>query len=84
MSEMNKQILSDEELDTIVGGAARKIYGNGTRQLVAYTVKERDNLSKIAKEHNTTVTKIVNRNSIIKNRNLIRPGWVLKIMANDR
>jgi LysM repeat protein len=43
-----------------------------------YTVKNGDNLTKIAKANNTTVAKLVEINGI-KNANLISVGQVLKL-----
>ena len=49
---------------------------------VTYIVKKGDNLSSIAKKFNTSVSNIVASNGIIKNPNLIYPGWSLKIITN--
>lgn len=49
---------------------------------VTYIVKKGDNLSSIAKKFNTSVSNIVASNGIIKNTNLIYPGWSLKIITN--
>lgn len=49
---------------------------------IYYTVKKGDNLSSIAKKYNTSVSDIVSLNPIIKNPNLIYPGWNLKIITN--
>ena len=48
--------------------------------VISYTVKKGDTLSSIASKHKTTVTAIKNANpDLIKNVNIIRVGWVLKI-----
>ena len=45
-----------------------------------YSVKRGDTLSKIAKRYGTTVVDLVNANKdLIKNPNIIRIGWILKI-----
>lgn len=49
---------------------------------IYYIVKKGDNLSSIAKKYNTSINTIVNLNPIIKNPNLIYPGWNLKIITN--
>lgn len=55
---------------------------SGSENTVYYTVKSGDNLSKIAKRYNTSVNDIVALNPIIKNKNLIYPGWKLTIITN--
>ena len=70
-NEQNK--VNEEELEEVAGGA--------TRKYVYYTVVAGDTLSKIARLSNTTVKTIVRLNPQIKDPNLIRPGWVLKIPA---
>ena len=49
---------------------------------VLYTVKRGDNLWNISRRYNTTIQLIVQINGI-KNPNLIYPGQVLKILANN-
>lgn len=49
-----------------------------SKKSTIYTVKKGDNLSNIAKKHNTTVNKLVKLNNI-KNPNLIYPGQKIKI-----
>jgi LysM repeat protein len=44
-----------------------------------YTVKPGDNLSHIARDHNTDVAQILRDNPHVKNPNLIRPGMELSI-----
>jgi len=48
---------------------------------LVYKVKKGDTLSKIAKEFKTTVTKILQVNARVKNKNLIYPGQILNIPA---
>lgn len=50
---------------------------------ITYTVQRGDNLSKIAKRYGTTVSSIVSLNPIIKNPNLIYPGWQLTIKTSN-
>lgn len=47
-----------------------------------YVVQKDDNLTKIAKKHNTTVNELVRLNNIT-NKNLIYVGQVLKLPSND-
>lgn len=49
---------------------------------INYIVKKGDNLTLIAKKFRTSINDIVALNSIIKNKNLIYPGWQLKIITN--
>ena len=51
---------------------------NGTNYEITYTVKSGDNLTKIAKQFNTTVDSLVSKNGI-KDKNKIYVGQVLKI-----
>ncbi|PXX52375.1 uncharacterized protein YjdB [Hungatella effluvii] len=50
-----------------------------TDNLRRYRVKKGDTLSALAQRYHCTVAEIVAANQIIKNPNLILPGWVLKI-----
>ncbi len=57
--------------------------GSATKQkYYEYTVVPGDNLSKIKAKFKTTVAAIVKLNPIIKDPNLILPGWVLKVPDN--
>lgn len=47
-----------------------------------YTVVAGDNLTKIAKKFNTTTKKLMELNSIIKDPNIIMPGWVLVVSGD--
>ena len=61
-----------EELEKAVGGVGNKFY----------TVKQGDNLTKIAARFGTTVDEIYNLNrDRIKDKNLIQIGWKLLIPA---
>ena len=44
-----------------------------------YTVKQGDTLSAIAVKFNTTVDEIMKLNTFIKNRHVIKVGWVLHL-----
>lgn len=46
-----------------------------------YTVKAGDTLSSIAKKHGTTVHALMQLNPVIKDKNVIRTGWVLTLPA---
>lgn len=62
-------------------GQVLKVAGTATAENVnpkRYTVKKGDNLTKIAKQFNTTVDNLVKLNGI-KNKNLINVGQVLKV-----
>lgn len=69
--------LSESELEEIAGGAAHKF-------TIDYTVVPGDNLTKIAKRFGCTWQEIyaLNRNKI-KDKNLIKPGWVLKVPTDS-
>lgn len=56
--------------------------GVSSENTIYYTVKKGDTLSAIAKKYNTSVNDIIALNTIIKNPNLIYPGWTLKIITN--
>lgn len=53
-----------------------------TDKMRRYRVKKGDTLSALAQRYHCTVAEIVAANQIIKNPNLILPGWVLKIPIN--
>ncbi len=75
--------LNLEEMEEASGGAA-KPYGDGTRQYVKHTVVRGNTLSGLANRYNSTVKSIMKLNPIIKDKSLIRVGWVLTIRCNDR
>ena len=56
--------------------------GKDSGVFVSYTVKHGDTLTKIAHHYKTTVSSICRHNSIIKDRNFIVSGWVLKVPDN--
>lgn len=56
--------------------------GNYNTEMIYYTVKRGDTLSKIASAYGTTVQEIANINGI-QNVNLIYPGQVLRIITNS-
>ena len=64
--------LSDEALDSIVGGG-------GVPTLIHYTVQRGDNLEKIAHRYGATVRAIMNYNPFIKSPSSITAGWDLII-----
>lgn len=47
-----------------------------------YVVKSGDTLSNIALLNSTTVEKLMKLNPHIKNKNLIKPGWVITLPGN--
>ncbi|WP_245844770.1 LysM peptidoglycan-binding domain-containing M23 family metallopeptidase [Persephonella hydrogeniphila] len=53
-----------------------------TKRIITYRVKKGDNLSKIAKRYNTTVSKIIKLNNL-KKPYIIRPGQRLKIEKRE-
>lgn len=55
----------------------------GTGVPITYTVQRGDTLSEIAERYGTTVSSIVSLNPIIKNPNLIYPGWQLTIKTSS-
>ena len=71
-----EKILSTEELDEVSGGKKQKY--------VDYTVKHGDTLTRIANTYKTTITAIMRRNPIIKDKNFIVTGWVLKVPDNRK
>jgi len=79
IKEETAMTLRDDDLNNVSGGA-------GTDSLVYYTVAKGDNLHSIARHYqrqgHTSVTweKIYDWNrDIIKNPDLIQPGWRLRI-----
>ena len=62
----------------IFAGQVIKITGTSSNTTRTYTVKSGDNLTKIAKQFNTTVDSLVSKNGI-KDKNKIYVGQVLKI-----
>lgn len=62
----------------IYAGQVLKIVGTSSNATRTYTVKSGDNLTKIAKQFNTTVDSLVSKNGI-KDKNKIYVGQVLKI-----
>ncbi len=71
-----------EEMEEVSGGA--KPYGDGTVRYVKHTVVPGNTLSGLANRYYTTVNSIMRLNPFIKNKRLIRVGWVLTIRCNDR
>lgn len=61
--------------------AAATTLGDGPADLVAYKVREGDNLSTIARRFNTSVRAIQAANSL-SDPNLLRPGATLRVQAN--
>lgn len=62
----------------IYPGQVLKINGTSSNTTKTYTVKSGDNLTKIAKQFNTTVDSLVSKNGI-KDKNKIYVGQILKI-----
>lgn len=54
-----------------------------TENTIVYTVRSGDTLSEIAMRYGTTVSSIVSLNPIIKNPDLIYPGWQLTIKTSN-
>lgn len=77
MSDMEEnKMLSEEELEQVDGGA-----GKNTK-IVEYTVKHGDTLIRIANHYRTSVSAIMRLNAIIKDKNFIVSGWVLRVYDN--
>lgn len=60
-------------------GASSGTYPENT---IYYTVQKGDTLSAISKKYNTSISDILALNTIIKNPNLIYPGWKLTIITD--
>lgn len=75
--DSEKTVVNEEELNEVSGG----IVMPGGR-VVQYTVVKGDTLGRLAQKYRTTIEVIMAMNPIIKNRNLIRIGWVLTIPDN--
>lgn len=73
----NKLIRSGYSYEEIQKKVNEKLNSN-LRKEIEYKVKKGDTLSKIAKENNTTVEKLVKINNI-KNPNLIYAGQKIRI-----
>ena len=68
---MNKNMMMDNELDNVSGGAA-----NGS---LYYRVAAGDTLGDIAKKYGTTVARLQTLNPDIKNADLIYAGQYIRI-----
>lgn len=55
-----------------------KVYGS-TAKRVTYQIKSGDTLSAIAKKYGTTVQKLMQWNTIIKNPSYIQAGWTIRV-----
>ncbi len=82
MSEIKKNVLNEEEMEAASGGTG--IYADGRVYFIEHTVVPGNTLSGLANRYNTTVKSIMSLNSFIKDKNLIRVGWVLTIEVNNR
>jgi LysM repeat protein len=51
-------------------------------KIIKHTVKTGENLTVISLRYKTSIERIMKLNSIIKNKDLIKIGWVLKIPDN--
>ena len=71
---INKTILSDNELDAVSGGTEQRF--------VEHKVVRGDTLTRLASRYFTSIEAIMRYNPIITNRNLIKIGWVLLIPDN--
>ncbi len=83
MSEEIKNLNADE-IEEAVGGSDEKPYGDGLKKYIRHMVAKGDTLEGLAEKYRTTVKSIVMLNPVIRNRDLIRVGWVLTILCNDR
>ena len=75
-------LLSHVELLPTPENTGSSMPGIGSENTIYYTIKKGDTLGKIAKIYGTSVNDIVALNPIIKNANLIYPGWRLTIITN--
>ncbi len=83
MSEIKEKIiLNEKDLEEAAGGTG--IYADGRIFTIEHTVVPGNTLSGLANRYNTTVQSIMALNAFIKDKNLIRVGWVLTIQVNDR
>ena len=74
--------INEEVLDEVNGGA-NTIEIDGVKILCRrHRVLQGETLSQLARDNNTTIKAIMKLNPIIKNKNDIRIGWVLRIPVN--
>ncbi len=83
MSEEVKNLNTDEIEEAAVGSDV-KPYGDGLKKYIRHMVVKGDTLEDLAEKYSTTVKSIVTLNPVIRDRDLIRAGWVLTILCNDR
>ncbi len=77
MSEGIKEVKL-EELENVSGGTSYTVDDFGRRYVVHKVVKG-DTLGKLARKYRTTISACMAANPIIKNKNLIKIGWTLRI-----
>ena len=79
--------MNEEQLEEIAGGkTTKKVAAGGLEKrpadkpgYVIHQVSASDNLTRIAKKYNTTVSAIMSCNSSIKDKNLIRTGYYIYV-----
>lgn len=82
--------MSEEQLEGVAGGrdAKKKVAAGGLAKrpddkpgYIIHQISATDNLTRIAKKYNTTVSEIMACNSSIKDKNLIRTGFFIYVPA---
>ena len=80
--------MTEEQLEGIAGGKTtkKKVAAGGLEKrpadkpgYIIHQVSASDNLTRIAKKYNTTVSAIMSCNSSIKDKNLIRTGYYIYV-----
>lgn len=73
------QVLRRKRNKKYIFAIVRPAYTEDPTEVIKYVVVKGDNLTKIAKAHNTTVSELLKLNPEIKNPSLIRIGQVIRI-----
>ena len=83
---MENNEISMEQMEEVAGGAKAKVAAGGLRDYpperpgyLIHKITATDTLTRIATKYHTTVQAIMNCNSSIKDKNLIRTGYYIYV-----